>query len=152
MTTEHTISINTAVVVTEKMLQECLVTAVEGGINYWAWVDSEWNETVWGDNGTFTVDIREHDDDDEVEIFGFASVHVTKAVGPKHTINTEVVLRGFQKILSGEVECGLRDQILDSINESGDYRVHAADRYFGGDSLECDCIVQVGLFGEIVYG
>lgn len=145
---EH--KINNPITITEKMLQECLVTAVEGGINYWAWVDSEWNETVWGDNGTFTVDIREHDDDDEVEIFGFAGVHATKTTGPKHTLNTEVVLRGFEKILSGEVQCGIRDEIFRSIHESDSLAI--AERYFAGDVSECDCIVQAGLFGEIVYG
>ena len=142
--------INIPFVITERMLRDCLVTAVEGGINYWAWVDSEWNETIWGDNGTFTVDIREHDDEDEVEIFGFAGVHVTEAAGPKHTLNTEVMLRGFQKILSGEVQCGLRDQIWQSLNEDAEFAIEK--RNFAGDADECDCIVQAGLFGDIVYG
>jgi hypothetical protein len=141
-----TININLSVTVPEQLLKDCLTTAVEGGIDYWAWVDSKWDESVWGDeNGTFTVDLREHDEEDEVTMAGFTIASVDKAAGKKHTLNLEVVLRGIENIMTGKVEASenLKKMIMEAINDHHDSNLDVGD---------CDCIVQAGLFGDIVYG
>jgi hypothetical protein len=105
------------------------VTALEGGIGYW----SECHRYKWSlPNGEY-----DHD--------GFvAEIEETEADEPvRHTINRETIVRGlahFAQPGTGYKHVRAAALALLTGNEA-DY-----------DSEIADCIVQAGLFGEVVYG
>lgn len=60
-----------------------------------------------------------------------------------HTIDTNTIGNGIERILNGEVK--INDRLYSYIRES------AIDgNEFDSDAL--DCIIQAGLFGDIIYG
>ena len=110
-------------------LSLCLITAVEGGIGYWAEMkDYRWSEA---DNGLFT--------DASVSVwYGELLQEWTK-------VDLHTVSKGIAEIRSGEVL--VSRQIVgwvvtsDNSNDANEIDAEAAD-----------CIVQAGLFGKLVYG
>lgn len=56
------------------------------------------------------------------------------------TINSATVQKGIDLILSNGEGCEVRDDIRESIVMNDN------------DSESCDCIIQAGLFGRIIYG
>ena len=101
--------------VTEEELAGILVTAVEGGSNYWAAI-----RNYDPDKGTATIWERDQD--------------VAEKPG-KHAIGPDDIARGLQLAATKEPE--------------------TFNHWFGdriGDAGSCDNILQLALFGEIVYG
>jgi len=64
----------------------------------------------------------------------------------EHLISVNTIIEGIQKIVAGQVEINpsIASYILSDIGQG------LEGGYIDGDAL--DAIIQVGLFGEIVYG
>lgn len=123
----------------EQFLRGVLCTAVEGGTNYWAQVsaikregyraDAKVNEPGFSDWSYLGYTL--HDSEDE---------------GKKHVVTVATVKRGL-KLLTQDTKVGVRQDIRKAIllanidPDNGDIDAEAAD-----------VIIQVGIFGEIVYG
>lgn len=126
------------------------VTAIEGGINYWAAV----NEYHWERAATITVDQDgkrvpkkvKHDD-----IFGFYAVIVDLEDDPEQEmrIDKALIARGVSKAY---------EKVKDGTMANKYHRQAIKDLLYGEwddldfDAETADYIVQCGLFGEAVYG
>ena len=65
---------------------------------------------------------------------------------PVHRIDREVILRGLSRLFAGEHK-GLHPKTAALIMEA------AITGQSGRlDASDADCVVQIGLFGEVVYG
>lgn len=110
---------------TDTMLQDVFTTALEGGIGYW----SQALTYHWSDEkpSEFFADIVDVEDDDQ-----------------EWHIDISVIRRGL-------------DLMLGDLPQS-DYQRHAVlDLGYGFEDADydadtADAIVQMGLFGELVYG
>jgi len=125
-----------------QFLSDIITTAIEGGIGYWSACSQyqyDWDgetrrsvgELVEGERTRATV--QELDD---------SSGEYT---GTVHEITIDTIARGIGKIRDNEF--GINSQIRKWITE-GD-RENDAGMI---DADAADCIVQAGLFGELVYG
>lgn len=65
-----------------------------------------------------------------------------------HAINVETVLRGIEAILSGKIN--INSRLIAHINEGVLEAV--TDKTGSLDSEALDCVIQAGLFGEVIYG
>lgn len=107
----------------ERFLKDVLITAVEGGTGYWARVSC-----YFPDAGR--VALHEFDDD------GITETH-------KVTLGT--IETGIKRI------CADRELVNRTIRE--DCIIDSAENQMvRGDADTADCIVQVGLFGKVIYG
>lgn len=109
-------------------LVNVVVTAVEGGVGYWA----ELREYKWSE--------------DENRYMTGASVEVDAQDGKGwRTVNLDTIREGLAKIKesSFQINPAVLSAILmgDRNNDAGEI-----------DSEAADCIIQAGLFGELVYG
>ena len=106
-----------------QFLKDVLVTAVEGGVTSWV----ERIRNYKPDDGTVTL-VYENPN---------AQGSLTK------DLTIEDVARGLARICDGSAQCGNRDHIKRAYDEmeSGDI-----------DADDADCIVQVAVLGEIVFG
>ena len=91
--TTHQIKLNTALEVEEQFLMDILVTAVEGGINYWC--------------ALMTV---ERNDDLDVRSF---TGHDHEDIEEKFSCDINDVLRGLEKIVNGEHHRDLKGYIME---------------------------------------
>lgn len=107
------------------LLEDLFITALEGGINYWARV-----VTYHYTDGEFIAVILDMEEDDE-----------------QHTVDRKVMSRGYR------LACGeWRDRLAWS-SERPPMVVTAASRDgWDFDAYDADMIVQLGLFGKVVYG
>lgn len=104
-------------------LADVMTTAIEGGINYWASID--------------TVSQIE----DPTEILGWrydAARVVDLEDGEEYTINLDTIARGLNRI--AKIQPRGRIAAADRDMDAGDL-----------DAIDADIIVQFGLFGEHVY-
>lgn len=108
-----------------EFLRDVAITAAEGGVNYWGGVVA-----YDPDAGTFRVE--------ETDGMGGGD-------GPVHTVDGDLIERGIARLAVPGVQCAadIRGWVLrgSATNDAGEIDADAAD-----------VIVQVGLFGEIVYG
>lgn len=117
-----------------QFLTDILITAVEGGINYWSAVSKY-------DPNNGTVRIHEyHPDAGETDTNGYAVEGVL--------VDVDTIARGIGV---------LRDKSRFPFAHDGYWRQFwVADRTNGEDgdydAGTADCIVQAALFGDIVYG
>jgi hypothetical protein len=111
-----------------KMYHSIFVTALEGGIGYWStceiyrWSDGYGKE----DYETFYAVIE-----DEVD-------------GGKYRIDSQTISRGYRLAVKNANAIGWSGEKPPMVVRNED------DWDF--DASDADCIVQLGLFGEIVYG
>jgi len=103
-----------------------LITAVEGGINYW----------------TSTISGYEYDQSNPMK-YASANIHYERN---EHIINPEVIEAGFRKIIEDK-----NFQINGNIAKNIFYGYLMDDAGEIDDEM-ADCIVQASIFGEIVYG
>lgn len=117
----------------KQFLIDVFTTALEGGIGYWSAAKSyHWSNT----DGTedfdgFYSDIVDFEDENK-----------------KYRIDQAVIVKGVNAILKGTPE----DLQL---HQSYIIRISGASRFNDAgeiDALDADIIVQVGLFGKVVYG
>lgn len=122
----------------DQMIADIFTTAIEGGINYWSWTD----EYHW---------MKE---DGSYDFFNFYAVIEETDNGPKHRIDRETIVRGY--ILATESYQG--DEIYWSTSAPLSKKKILSPSYVDDedawdfDAGDADIIVQLGLFGEVVYG
>ena len=121
--------------VSHDFLASIIITAVEGGINYWASV-TEYEPDGWNSEPprpeTVTAKVQEYTEDDEVS-------------QRPQTLDTFAVALGIERILTHQVP------IADYIERyiwSGLSNEDAGEI----DAEAADCIVQAALLNELRYG
>jgi hypothetical protein len=124
---EITMKIN----VSEDFLSNVLITAFDGGYGgcwYWA---SPHGDDAWDIRGGVwhSVMVEESEGDEE----------------GAHMVNHAVVLRGIERLVNGEVR--INSELLAHLDQG--LREDDAGEV---DADVADCIVQAGVFGELVYG
>jgi hypothetical protein len=128
------VTITVTLPVSAEFVHDVFVTACEGGINAWCeidqyhWSDGSRNPDLYG----FFAIVRAHDIDD----FDVA----------KFRVDASVIAAGLRRIAAGPVEYlgeGLRATIVQATIAGDAGEIDAGD---------ADTIVQVGLFGKVIYG
>jgi len=124
---------------------EIAICAAEGGINYWAIItDYNWHEwDPYGEPRTSATEdtvffVVPYDTEREL----FEDAVGDGIVGPLQ-ITPQVIREGYQMLLTGMARHDLVSQALECLlaHEPG-----------AVDAEVADCIIQLGCFGEIVYG
>jgi hypothetical protein len=114
---------------------------VEGGIGYWSLItECERNRDPESPDYLSWRSVTLVDAEDESESFG--------------VVDKAVIERGVSKIISGEVpiRSDLAAQVRTLLSGETWTRDGVELSEFDIDADAADCIVQVGLFGELVYG
>lgn len=139
-TTNQTVACE--VPVSDEFLTDCVVTAVEGGINYWATV-REYDHSGLSFRGSET---------DVERVYAYVSENESEEFGvgflAKNLLNTEAILRGLRRIV------GQTDDDPYTGNEVRLLILGAIMRDDAGeiDAPVADVIAQVALLGEVRYG
>lgn len=138
-----TITITTDIDIDDEFLSDVFITALEGGINYWAWVD-EYQHS--GD--TPHANIMDGEDDAKpytvtphTVLLGIAAILSARApyYNPNAPDPAQRTQCGDMKYLTK----GLADTVRSAVIEQDAGEI---------DASAADCIVQAALFGEIRYG
>lgn len=151
MGTRTTVTINgDEYALDDEFLSHVLETAVEGGCSYWADVSAESTGDDAGSDDARDFDVGDYVEDsdtagEEPRSYTSASFLVSKDPMQGGTLDLQGVADAIERIAQGEAEVppAIREIILAAV-EDGD----ASDI----DAEAADCIVQIGLFDEIVYG
>ena len=130
-----------------EFLADIVVTAAEGGINYWAhtrnykvhYVDDSGVRVSIGDTVITPYSMSSAVDSASIEVLG------REGSEPKEwtTVNGGTVRKGINALKEMEFRRDLKMALLYADNENDAGEV---------DSELADCIVQAGLFGKLVYG
>lgn len=120
--------------VPDQYLSDIMTTAIEGGIGYWCAAQ------------TIARDDRDQSVTRVVGVFDRESGDAfTEPAAMSPDITRETIVRGLGALVKGaQVRRDIRAAVVASLMEPGD----GCDL----DAEACDVIVQLGLFGEIVYG
>lgn len=132
---EHDVLVRMPVSVNEILLHDVLVTAVEGGISHWAAVEActmteHPTEGEWYEH----LEVRDRYESDS----------------KRFNLNVETVLIGFRRLL----EMNQHELAKAYTNERFQGRMLAAivEQDAGNiDASDADDLVQLGLFGKLVY-
>ena len=117
----------------DQLFHDIFTTALEGGINYWA----ECSEYHWHNGDGY--------DDEDYEGF-FAVIHDCEDDDKTYTVNRAVISKGYA-LAAGEAgnkycwSVSRPPLVPTEDNEWEDF-----------DASDADIIVQLGLFGEVIYG
>ena len=124
---------NTGLAVSRYFAEAVIVGCIEGGAtNLWARVLAYQPEKL-----TATLQIIPDELEDCI-----SSGELEEGSTGRYLVTIETIQRGVQRILSGETDVPLET-----------VRMHARDwRYIDLDSIEADMILQVGLFGNVIFG
>ena len=110
-------------------LASCMVTAIEGGINYWADIeDWEWKEDDQHNFTQASARIRDIDQN-----------------GQWINVGLDDIARGIGKLLDKDFK--INDEIQSWVRDGS-----ATNDASNIDSWTADAIVQAAIFGEVVYG
>ena len=147
--------INIQRVLTGAEAGDIAITAAEGGINYWAVLDQYKYERWSPDEGNIDVP------DDFVF---YSIVRGREGAGwyrPPIKVTPALIAEGIRLFLSG-VPYTLEEQKRYSKSWGADHpvpvwkfepRPFADMEEFGAmDAMEADCVIQLGAFGELVFG
>ena len=143
MDTEQTLPSATLVFTPErKSLHAIFVTALEGSIGYWSvatsyrWADKDGGDDLegFGANILETQEVPDEDEEVDEEI-------------PRHRIDAQVIARGLIALATAK-KGPFRDLCI-RILLGGQT---ADDALCECDAEAADAIVQMGLFGQLVYG
>lgn len=125
MTTE--ISVTHTISIPDELLHTIFVTAMEGGIGYWSTCTGyRWSKDGAGDT-------------EDLEGF-YANIEDVEEDSKPHRIDRDTIIKGVAKLLTS-TECRW-----------------LAEKFFGDlddidlDAGDADIIVQLALFGTVVYG
>lgn len=125
-----------------QFLSDIITTAVEGGIGYW----SQCSHYQWTEDGAVHVVVGRRN----LRTDAYAVVHEATDNGDGYRdeplmVDIETVARGIGRLVNKEVgiHATLRGSLLyaNSENDAGEI-----------DADLADCIVQAGIFNEIIYG
>lgn len=114
------------ITIPESYLMGILTTAAEGGISYWA-------------------TCKRVDRDEQYDVYALREVASVEDIDDfePQDVTCETVMRGLAVAVLGE-----REELIGRI-----LREHQeGDGLCGLDAEDCDVIVQLGMFGEVVYG
>ena len=138
----------TGLTITNKDAADVVITAVEGGTNYWAEVQ-EYNWSTWYEkdearsNETYSFERVK----DLPEDFVFVQIREdADRVDPERFSNTWIPLTR-EVIEKGVRLCFERYPQLITVDEGSDGQVD-----FDVDASGADVIVQLAIFGEVIYG
>ncbi len=117
----------------KQFLFDVFIAALEGGIDYWA-----------------VVEEYHHSNDGIEDLEGFFA-KVSDCEGDEtfpdnSRIDKNIIIKGINKIINDN-DLKINDKIRERIKEAN--RLSDAGMI---DANDADCIVQVGLFGELVFG
>lgn len=115
----------------QEFYDDVLITAVEGGIGYWAIAKNY----KWSDDGPTTVDVAEQNDSYEESEWG-DWVHVDR----------EALVRAFSVLRSDKelaLSASIRERILRAWRDADAGEI---------DSDDADIVVQVAVLGDVIYG
>jgi len=128
----------------KKFLFDIYVTALEGGISYWADIQKyRWSKDIP------EVDAEDLPTEERDDIEGFKAVikDYENYFTGKRTISKHTIERALKRICQGSVK---------HLNESRRERILkcilANEMDANMDADDADCIVQIGLFGQVVFG
>lgn len=149
MTSQTTITIDGANhEVSRDFLSHILALAVEGGCAYWADASADTSGKAAGPDGAGDFDLsdyveEESDGADEL-LYTSASFLASGESAQGGTLDLQGVADAVERIASGEVEVppAIREIVLQAVEEDDPSDI---------DAEAADCIVQVGLFDEIVF-
>jgi hypothetical protein len=116
----------------DQLLFDVFATAIEGGINYWATV-SDYH--VWLD-GMVGVN----------DVFGFYAVITDEeGDGTTYRIDRKTMAKGYE--LATTTVCNVywqceRPPFHSAVTEDG----------WDHDALDADAVLQLGIFGKVIYG
>jgi hypothetical protein len=118
----------------DELLADLFTTALEGGIGYW----SSCSEYHWSTDG-------------QADLRGFFAVVTDSTVEveddpPTHRIDRDTIVKGY-----GLATTTWRNKVFWSSGEKPPL-VITDDTDWDYDAGDADAIVQLGLFGEVVYG
>jgi hypothetical protein len=115
-----------------QLLFDVFITALEGGINYWAMVHKYKHQNPNGgeDLNGFSATVSDVEEDGPLVTF---------------EINKETIIKGFSMIMDPEFKIAndLREDISNAIKEKDGSYI---------DASGADAVVQAGIFDEIVFG
>lgn len=131
-----------------EFLDDVMTTAVEGGINYWSAVSEyRWDRSKHAP-GKIGVTVHEwHPDEGETNADGYAENGVR--------VTPDDIARALGKIRAGDaVTLGMHDGLIRDIR-SIDRTNNGDTGDLSGQDLDAgiaDCIIQVAMFGKVIYG
>ena len=127
--------------ITSQFAHDVFVTALGGGINYWAavrkyrWMTSDGACDLEGFHALVVDAVEDEDDSAQAKV---------------HRIDRDVVMLGLQRIINGTATCC--DRPLGA-SFTGRIAAAVAENDAGAlDAGDADNVVQIGLWGELVYG
>jgi hypothetical protein len=127
LTGDKTMQVTIELDVTDAQCAAILTTAVEGGMDYWA-------------------DVLAVNRDDDLNVLSCELRDVERDGGrcPRWTANLDTVRLGLKRLLGGGIKYGNRANLLRDLVED--------ELFCRTDAGDADCVVQAGLFNDIVYG
>lgn len=148
----------------ERFLADIIIGATEGGTNYWAYSGRyHWSDENPAETNVYLADMEELDeaehalgsvppttvvDDDQVE----------RVNDPWHHCTTDTVAEAFEILAASRI---VTDRLRGANNKDLYLHPSLATRYLGAsvlndagdlDAGDCDNLVQIGMFGKVVYG
>lgn len=136
------IVINVSVNLGDEFISDVLVTGFDGGYGgCWYWAETAPTKWVGEDNEPHSGAYKTRGDDE------WLGVHVKRREEdePGRWVDKEVIRRGIQSLIAKEIP--LRDDLYKHLTAG--VLEHDAGEI---DADVADCIVQAGLFNELVYG
>lgn len=116
-----------------ELLHAIFTTAIEGGVNYW----SECRSYRWSVDGT----------GNESDLIGFQAMLRDSETGKEWlTVNRETISEGYRL-----ASTTYKDRISWSSGDNPPL-VITDDTDWDFDAMDADVIVQLGLFGDVIYG
>lgn len=131
MNTEKKRKLDDGIPVSSEFLNDVLITAIEGGVNYWAEIEDYETLTCGDCNLTIaTAKLREHEAEDDAGWY---------------TINDDTIVTGYRRMTHPEaiVNSQLRDEVTAAVKEDDAGQL---------DIEHADVLVQFAVFSQIVYG
>ena len=133
----------------DDFLSHVLETAVNGACSYWADVSADSTGDDAGSDGVRDFDVGDYvEDSDEADegsrFYKSASFLVSADPAQGGTLDLHGIADAIERIADGEAQVppAIREIILAAVQEDDGTAI---------DAEAADCIVQIGLFDEIVY-
>lgn len=122
---------------------DIIITAVEGGTNYWAYVSQyQWSDIDPEQTRAYLADMEEYDEDRTQ-----SPEDHEKEGNPWNLVTLDTVSKAFGIIMGPKEDIGLNDSLRARYSRA--YREKDCGDIDAGDA---DNIVQIGIFEKVVYG
>jgi hypothetical protein len=111
------------------------ITAAEGGIGYWSVID-EYKWTRWCNPAGYG---NNEEVPEDFVFYTITEIEGASLINLSYDITPALIRRGIQLFLTGAGR--FEGRMFDDM-----------DDFAAMDSDEADCVIQLGCFGELVYG